>query len=147
MLKKNGKLRICVDFKKFNVVTKKGPYLLPFTDEIINIIAEHEIYTFKNCFYGYHPISIINIIARHEVYTFLNYFYGYHQISIAPKDKYKTIFFTDWGAFVWVVMPFGVKNGPPTYQREVTKAFHEYINVFMKIFLDYFIIFSDFPLI
>jgi hypothetical protein len=40
-------------------------------------------------------------------------------------------------------MPFGVKNGPPTYQRVVTKAFHEYINVFMKIFLDDFIVFND----
>jgi len=40
-------------------------------------------------------------------------------------------------------MPFGVKNGPPTYQRVVTKVFHEYINVFMKIFLDDFTILSD----
>jgi hypothetical protein len=40
-------------------------------------------------------------------------------------------------------MPFGVKNGPPTYQRVVTKAFYEYIDVFMKIFLNDFIIFSD----
>jgi hypothetical protein len=35
-----------------------------------------------------------------------------------------------------VVMPFRVKNGPPTYQRAITKAFHEYIDVFMKIFLN-----------
>jgi hypothetical protein len=40
-------------------------------------------------------------------------------------------------------MPFGVKNGPPTYQRVVTKAFHEYTDVFMKIFLNDFIVFSD----
>jgi hypothetical protein len=40
-------------------------------------------------------------------------------------------------------MPFGEKNGPPTYQRVVTKKFREYTNVFMKIFLDDFIIFSD----
>jgi hypothetical protein len=40
-------------------------------------------------------------------------------------------------------MPFGVKNGPPTYQKVVTKAFHEYIDVFMKIFLDDFTVFSD----
>jgi hypothetical protein len=40
-------------------------------------------------------------------------------------------------------MPFGVKNGLPTYQRAVTKAFGEYIDVFMKIFLDEFIVFSD----
>ncbi len=40
-------------------------------------------------------------------------------------------------------MPFGVENGPPTYQRPITKAFNEYINVFVKIFLDDFTIFRD----
>jgi hypothetical protein len=40
-------------------------------------------------------------------------------------------------------MPFGVKYGPPTYQRAVTKAFHEYIDVFMEIFLDDFIVYCD----
>jgi hypothetical protein len=40
-------------------------------------------------------------------------------------------------------MPFGVKNGPPTYQRAITKAFREYINVFMKIFCDDFTIFNE----
>jgi hypothetical protein len=40
-------------------------------------------------------------------------------------------------------MPFRVKNRPPTYQRVVIKAFREYIDVFMKIFLDGFTIFSD----
>ncbi len=43
---------------------------------------------------------------------------------------------------MWVVMPFGVKNGLPTYHSALTKAFHEYIDVFMKIFLDDFTIFS-----
>jgi hypothetical protein len=40
-------------------------------------------------------------------------------------------------------MPFGIKNGPSTYQRIVTKALCEYIDVFMKIFLDDFTIFND----
>jgi hypothetical protein len=44
---------------------------------------------------------------------------------------------------VCVVTPFGVKNGSPTYQRVVIKGFHEYIDVFIKIFLDDFMIFSD----
>ncbi len=60
--KKNGKFKICVDFRKLNATTKKDPYSLPFTDEVINIIV------------------------KHEVYTFLNGFSRYHQISIAPKD-------------------------------------------------------------
>jgi hypothetical protein len=71
VLKKNGKLIICVDFKKFNVATKKEPYPLPFMNEVI--------YT----------------IARHEVYKFLDGSFGYHQISIAPKDQYKTTFVID----------------------------------------------------
>ncbi len=61
VLKKNGKLTVCVDFRKLNVVTKKDIYLFPFIDKVINII-------------------------RHIVYTFLDKFSGYHQISIAPKD-------------------------------------------------------------
>jgi len=40
-------------------------------------------------------------------------------------------------------MPFGVKNGPPTFQRAINKAFINYLDQFMKIFLDDFIIYSD----
>ncbi len=46
VLKKNGKLKICVEFKKLNVAIKKYMYMLPFIDEVINIIAGHEVYTF-----------------------------------------------------------------------------------------------------
>ncbi len=59
------------------------------------------------------------------------------------KRLAKTTFVTDYEAFVWVVMPFGVKNGPPTYQKAITKAFCKYINAFMKVFLYNFIVFSD----
>jgi hypothetical protein len=44
--KKNGRLKIYVDFKKFNA-TKKDPYPLPFMDEVINIVVGHEVYTFS----------------------------------------------------------------------------------------------------
>ncbi len=44
--KKNGKLIICVDFRKLSVATKKDPYSLPFTNEVINIIVGYEVYTF-----------------------------------------------------------------------------------------------------
>ncbi len=55
--------------------------------------------------------EVINIVAKHEVYTFLDGFFKYHQISIAPEDQYKIAFLIDQGAFVQVVMHFG----PPTY--------------------------------
>jgi hypothetical protein len=67
----------------------------------------------------------------------------YCQISIAFEDRYKTIFVIDWGAFVWMVMPFGVKNEPPTFQKAISKVFREYLDQFIKIFLDDFIVYSD----
>ncbi len=52
--KKNGKLKIYVDFRKLNVAMKKDPYSLPFIDEVINIVLRHEVYTFLDGFFRYH---------------------------------------------------------------------------------------------
>jgi hypothetical protein len=62
---------------------------------------------------------------------------------ITPKDKYKTAFIINWGTFIWVVMPFGLKNVPTTYQRVVNSTFKDYFGMFMKLFLDDFNVFSD----
>jgi hypothetical protein len=69
--KKNGKLQIYIDFGKLNVTTKKDPYPLPFADEVLNIVA------------------------RYETYSFLNGYSRYHQISITPEDRYKIIIVID----------------------------------------------------
>jgi len=58
VLKKNGKLKIYVDFKKLNVTTKQDPYLLPFTNEVINTVVGHEVYAFSDKISRYHHISI-----------------------------------------------------------------------------------------
>jgi hypothetical protein len=87
--KKNGKLRICVDFRRLNAATKKNPYPLPFTDEVLDAVIGYEAYSFIDCFSGY------------------------HQVRIHPDDRPKTAFITEWGAYVWIVMPFGLKNAPP----------------------------------
>jgi hypothetical protein len=58
MPKKNGKLRICVDFMKLNKVTKKNPYPLPFFDEVLNIVTGYEAYSFLHEHLSYHHISI-----------------------------------------------------------------------------------------
>ncbi len=89
--KKNVKLNFFIDFRKLNVTTKKDPYPLPFTNEVLNTIAWY------------------------EAYSFLNGYLGYHQIFITPKYKYKITFVTYWGVFMWKVMLFGVKNEPRTY--------------------------------
>jgi hypothetical protein len=65
------------------------------------------------------------------------------EVINCTKNQHKIAFVTDWGGFVWVLMPFGIKNGPPIYQKIITKGFHEHIDVLMKIFLDDFTIFND----
>jgi hypothetical protein len=53
--KNNGKLKICIDFRRLNATTKKDPYPLSFMDEVINIITKHEIYnTFLDGLSQYH---------------------------------------------------------------------------------------------
>jgi hypothetical protein len=74
--KKNGKLRICVEFRRLNTATKKDPYPLPFTDEVLDTVIGHEAYSFIDCFSGY------------------------HQVRIHPDDRSKTAFITEWGAYV-----------------------------------------------
>ncbi len=69
--KKNGKLKICIDLKKLNVIAKKDAYPLPFINEMLNIIAAY------------------------ETNSFLNGYLRYHQISLAQEDIYKTTFVTN----------------------------------------------------
>jgi len=69
--KTTGNLKICVDFKKLNKVTKKNPHALPFFD------------------------GVLNTIAWHEAYSFLNGYLEYHQIFIAPTNRYETTFIID----------------------------------------------------
>jgi hypothetical protein len=49
--KKNGKFKICLDFWQLNVVTKKDPYLVPFTKKVLNEMIGHEVYSFLDGFF------------------------------------------------------------------------------------------------
>ena len=83
--KKNGKLRVCVDYRKLNAQTIKDPFPLPFTDLMLDQVAGHEMYSFMDSNSGYNQL-----------------------VAIAPKDKEKTTFIIEWGAFTYLAMPFGL---------------------------------------
>jgi hypothetical protein len=91
VLKKKRKFQICLNFWKLNVATKMDSYPLHFIEEVLNMVAER------------------------EVYLFLDGFSNYHRITITSDDRYNTTFIINWGVFVCIVMPFGLKNDPPTY--------------------------------
>ena len=112
--KKNGALRVCVDYRKLNSATKTNPFPIPFCD------------------------AILDAVAGHEMYSFLDGFSGYNQVLMHPDDQAKTTFVTEWGAYASKVMTFGLKNAPATFQRMVQEIFNEYLTTFMRVFLDDF---------
>ena len=116
--KKNGKLRVCVDYRKFNEATINDTFPLPFTD------------------------GVLHMVVGHEMFTFLDGFSRYNQIRMVEEDQEKTAFVTEWGVFVAVVMMFGLKTAPTTFQRIIMEIFAEYIPGFMQVLLDDFAVFG-----
>ena len=105
--KKNGKIRVCVDYQKLDAATVTDVFPLLFT-------------------YG-----VLDAVVGHDVYSFLDGFSGYNQIRMHPADQEKTTFVTEWGVFVAVVMMFGLKTAPVKFQRIIMEIFGEYIPGFM----------------
>jgi len=118
-LKKNGKLRVCVNYKALNKVIKKDRYPLPFCEEILENIAEHKMYTFGDGYKGYHPVKI------------------------ASEDQLKTTFITPWGTFCYTIMPFGLCNALGTFQRLMNKDFEPFLGLFLRVFIDDFGVYND----
>ena len=119
VLKKNGKLRVCVDCHKLNAMTKLDPFLLWFTD------------------------SILEIVAGYDIYSLMDGFMDYNQTRIALEDQLKACFITQWGAFAYRIMSFGLMSAPSTFQRATMEIFAEYLDKFMKMFLDDFSIYGS----
>ncbi|MCO5569099.1 hypothetical protein L7F22_022806 [Adiantum nelumboides] len=117
--KKNGKWRVCVDYKPLNAATKRDHFPLTFQDVILNEVAGYECYTMCD---GYS---------------------GYFQIRIAEEDQKKTTFVTPWGCFAYRVMPFGLTNAPATFQRYVTYVFQPLFGKSIRVFIDGFCIYSS----
>ncbi|GKB43869.1 reverse transcriptase domain-containing protein [Tanacetum coccineum] len=71
------------------------------------------------------------------------YFVGFFQIPIAPEDQEKTMFTCPYGTFAYRRMPFGLCNALATFQRCMTPIFHDLVEEFMEVFMDYFLVFGN----
>jgi len=87
--------------------------------------------------------EILEEVAGHKMYTFRDGYNGYHQVKIAPEDQLKTTFTTPWGTFCYTVMPFGLCNAPGTFQRLMNKVFDPFLGLFLRVFIDDFRVYSD----
>lgn len=91
--KRDGTSRFCVDYRQINAVTRKDAYPLPRVDDILETLAGSQIF------------STLDLAS------------GYWQVEVKPEDREKTAFVTSEGLFEFNVLPFGLCNGPATFQR------------------------------
>jgi len=89
--KKDGSLRLCVDFCGLNHISKKDRYLLPLIS------------------------NLLDSPRKAQVYSKIDLHHAYHLVRIADGDEWKTAFRTRYGSFEWSVMPFGLTNAPTAF--------------------------------
>src|SRR5215216_1385421 len=75
-------------------------------------------------------------MAGSELLCFLNAYSGYHQIRMKESDKVKTSFITPFGAFCFVMIPFGLKNAGATYQRTMQRCLHDQLGRNVHAYVD-----------
>ncbi|GBG80291.1 hypothetical protein CBR_g30658 [Chara braunii] len=118
VLKKGGKLRMCINYRGLNRITKKNVYPLPRIDDLLDAASGCKVF------------SKIDLTS------------GYHQIEVDPSDQHKTAFKTCDGLYEFVVMPFGLTNAPATFQCLMGKVLRHPLNKFVVVYLDDILIFS-----
>jgi predicted aspartyl protease/transposase InsO family protein len=114
----SGKLRFCVDFRKLNAITRKDLYPIPLIGELMERLEGSKIFT--------------KIDIRQ----------GFHRIRIAEGHEDLTTFRTRYGTFKYHVVPFGLTNGPATFQRYVNDKFLDCLDKFLTIYVDDLLIYS-----
>ena len=116
--KKDGTMRMCVDYRALNEITVKNKYALPRVDELFDRLQGSRFFT--------------KIDLRS----------GYHQIRIDPADVPKTAFRTRYGHFEFLVLPFGLTNAPATFMHLMNETFRAQLDDSVIVFLDDILIYS-----
>lgn len=119
--KKDGTLRLVVDFRALNAITRPDSYPIPLTNELLDRLKAA------------------------KVFTTLDMRWGYYNVRIREGDEWKTSFRTRYGQFEFLVMQFGLRNAPAAFQRMVNELFHDLVDVNVVLYLDDIIIFSSDP--
>ena len=104
--------RVCVDYRRLNVVTRKDHFSLPFIDQLLKRVSGHPFY------------------------CFLDGYFRYFQIEIVVEDQEKTAFTCPFGIYAYRIMPFGLCNGPTTFQRCMLNIFSDMVERIMKGYMD-----------
>lgn len=116
--KKNGDIRLCVDFWDPNRASLKDHYPLPPIEQILHTVV------------GFEMFSMLDGLS------------GYNQVLVKLEDQHKTTSTTKWGTFACQKMSFVLSNVSATLQSSMNIAFWELINKIILIYLDDLTVFS-----
>src|SRR4051812_15978751 len=118
MEKKDGSLRMVVDYRSLNEVTIKNKYPLPMINDLFDQLEGASVF------------SKIDLRS------------GYHQFKIREKDIPKTAFSKRYGLYEYTVMSFGLTNAPAYFMNMMNKVFMEFLDKFVVVFIDDILFYS-----
>lgn len=118
--KKNGKTRLCIDYRTLNKITARDNYPLPVIEDQINALQ------------GKQYFSLLDLKD------------GFHHVNVAEDSVKYTAFVTPFGQYEYLKMPFGLKNAPARFQRYVNEVLSDLIKVgTVIVYMDDFLIATD----
>ncbi len=119
VIKKDGGVRFCCDYRRLNQVTFKDAYPLPRVEESLDALGNAKLF------------STLDLTA------------GYFEVAVSESDRVKTAVTMPFGLFKWTRMPFGLYNAPATFQRLMGAALGDLAFDVLLIYLDDIIVFSE----
>ena len=117
--KANGDLCFCVDYRGLNAVTQKNRYSVPLIQETLNQLSQAKYFT------------KLDVIA------------AFNKLRIKEGDEWKTAFTCRYGLYEYMVLPFGLCNGPSSFQAYINDTLHGILDQYCTAYMDDILIYSN----